>query len=62
MRDHVGTVELSADGDGTRWSTRFAPMPTLPLAGGAVVAVVKQAIKALINGVSNESERRAADG
>ena len=34
--------------------------PTLPLVGGAVVGVVKQGIKALIRGITNESERRAA--
>ena len=33
--------------------------PTLPIAGGVVVAVVKQAIKGLIDGVAKESERRA---
>ena len=35
---------------------------TLPLVGGAVVGVVKQGIKALIKGISTESERRAANG
>jgi uncharacterized protein YndB with AHSA1/START domain len=62
VRDHVGTVELSADGDGTRMVYAVRTMPTLPLVGGAVVGVVKQAIKALIKGISTESERRAANG
>ena len=35
---------------------------TLPLVGSAVIGVVKQAIKALIKGISTESERRAANG
>jgi hypothetical protein len=34
--------------------------PTLPLVGAAVVVGVKQGIKALIRGVTKESERRAA--
>lgn len=62
LRDHVGTVELSADGDGTRMVYAVRTVPTLPLVGGAVVGVVKQAIKALIKGISTESERRAANG
>ena|SRR5215213_7384820 len=60
VRDHVGTVELSVDGAGTKMVYAVKTVPTLPLVGGAVVAVVKQAIKALIKGISTESERRAA--
>jgi uncharacterized protein YndB with AHSA1/START domain len=62
VRDHVGTVELSADGDGTRMVYAVRTIPTLPLVGGAVIGVVKQGIKALIKGISTESERRAANG
>ncbi len=62
VRDHVGTVELTPAGDGTRIVYAVHTTPTLPLAGGAVVAVVKQAIKALLNGIVKESERRAANG
>ena len=36
-------------------------MPTVPLLGAAVVAVVKQGVGALIRGIAKESERRAAD-
>ncbi|MBK5219678.1 MAG: SRPBCC family protein [Thermoleophilia bacterium] len=60
VRDHVGTVELSGDGEGTRMVYAVRTVPTLPLVGSAVVAVVRQAIKALIKGISTESERRAA--
>ena len=60
VRDHVGTVELSADGEGTKMVYAVKTIPTLPLVGAAVVGVVKQAIKALIKGISTESERRAA--
>jgi uncharacterized protein YndB with AHSA1/START domain len=62
VRDHVGTVELSADGDGTKMVYAVRTVPTLPLVGGAVVAVVKQGIKTLIKGITTESERRAANG
>lgn len=60
VRDHVGTVELSADGAGTKMVYAVRTQPTLPVVGFAVVAAVKQAIKGLIDGVAKESERRAA--
>jgi len=62
VRDHVGTVELTPQGSGTKVVYAVKTTPTLPLVGGAVVAVVKQAIKALLNGIAKESERRAANG
>jgi hypothetical protein len=37
-------------------------MPTIPVVGVAVVAVVKRAIAQLLKGVVAESERRAATG
>jgi len=60
VRDHVGTVELSAEGSGTRMVYAVRTQPTIPLAGGVVVAAIKQAIKGLIDGVAAESERRAS--
>jgi uncharacterized protein YndB with AHSA1/START domain len=60
VRDHVGTVELSAEGAGTRMVYAVRTTPTLPLVGGAVVAASKQGIKVLIKGIATESERRAA--
>ena len=62
VRDHVGTVELLPRDGGTRMVYAVRTTPTLPLVGGAVVAGVKQAIKALIKGIARESERRAATG
>lgn len=63
VRDHVGTVSLEPDGDGrTKVTYALRTTPTVPFAGGVVVAVVKQAIKQLLNGVSAEAERRAAAG
>lgn len=60
VRDHVGTVELTPDGGGTKMVYAVKTQPTLPVVGFAVVAAVKQAIKGLIDGVAKESERRAA--
>jgi uncharacterized protein YndB with AHSA1/START domain len=60
VRDHLGTVLLTPEGTGTRVTYAVRTMPTLPLVGGAVVAVTKQGIKQLLNGISTESERRAA--
>jgi hypothetical protein len=34
--------------------------PTVPLIGGAVVFVIKQAVNRLLDGVTKESERLAA--
>jgi uncharacterized protein YndB with AHSA1/START domain len=62
VRDHVGTVELSENGDGTRMVYAVRTQPTLPIVGSVVVAAIKQAIKGLIDGVATESERRAAAG
>ncbi len=62
VRDHVGTVELSEDGGGTKMVYAVRTHPTIPVVGFAVVAAVKQAIKGLIDGVAKESERRAAGG
>lgn len=62
VRDHVGTVSLEPNGDGTKVTYAVKTIPTLPLAGGVVVAAVKQGVKQLLNGVSAEAERRAAAG
>jgi uncharacterized protein YndB with AHSA1/START domain len=62
VRDHVGTVELTPDGGGTRVTYAVRTMPTVPIGGAVVVGVVKLAIKQLLNGVVAESERRAASG
>jgi uncharacterized protein YndB with AHSA1/START domain len=61
-RDHVGTVELTPDGTGTKLAYAVRMTPTVPLAGAAVVAGTKLAIKSLLKGVTAESERRAAAG
>ena len=60
VRNHVGTVELTPDGEGTLVTYAVRTLPTLPLVGGAVVGVTKQAIRQLLKGIVTESERRAA--
>jgi uncharacterized protein YndB with AHSA1/START domain len=62
VRDHVGTVELSSSGGGTKMVYAVRTHPTLPLIDFAVVAAVKRAISGLIDGIASESERRAAAG
>lgn len=62
LRDHVGTVELTPQDGGTRVVYAVRTTPTLPLLGGAAVAVSKLAVKQLFDGICNESERRAANG
>jgi uncharacterized protein YndB with AHSA1/START domain len=59
VRDHVGTVSLEPGGAGTKITYAVRTTPTVPVAGGAVVAVAKLGIKQLLNGVAAESERRA---
>jgi uncharacterized protein YndB with AHSA1/START domain len=60
MRDHMGTVELTEDGEGTRIVYAVRLIPSLPVGGAAVVFVIRQAIKRLLDGVTAESERRAS--
>jgi uncharacterized protein YndB with AHSA1/START domain len=60
VRDHVGTVELTQRNGRTRMVYAVRTHPTLPLVGFVVVAVVKQAVKGLVDGIVAESERRAA--
>jgi len=62
VRDHVGTVVLEPVGSGTQVTYAVRTTPTVPLVGGAVVGIVKFAIKSLLDGISAESERRAAAG
>jgi uncharacterized protein YndB with AHSA1/START domain len=60
FRDHIGTVELSPANGGTEVTYAIRTTPTIPLAGGAAILVLKQAIRTLLGGVAKESERRAA--
>jgi uncharacterized protein YndB with AHSA1/START domain len=60
LRDHVGTVELTPQGSGTKVTYAVRTQPTLPLVGGVAVAVAKFGVKQLIDGIVAEAERRAA--
>jgi uncharacterized protein YndB with AHSA1/START domain len=62
VRDHVGTVKLTAGGGGTEMVYAVRTQPTVPVVGAIVVAVVKQAVKGLVDGIVKESERRVAAG
>jgi uncharacterized protein YndB with AHSA1/START domain len=62
VRDHVGTVALAPQGEGTKITYAVRLMPTVPLGGFAVVGAIKLAIKQLLGGVVKESERRASAG
>ncbi len=59
LEDHVGTVELTPQGSGTKVTYAVRTMPTVPVVGRIVVAVAKQGVKQLLNGIATESERRA---
>jgi hypothetical protein len=59
VRDHVGTVTLEASDGGTRLAWALDTTPTVPIGGGAVVAVVKQVIKQTASAVAKEAEKRA---
>lgn len=60
VRDHIGTVELTPSGEGTRVVYAVRTTPTVPVVGAAVVAAVKIGVKQLLEGIVKESERRAA--
>jgi uncharacterized protein YndB with AHSA1/START domain len=62
VRDHVGTVELTPNGDGTSVVYAVRTHPTVPVVGAAVVGVVKLGVKQLLNGIASESEQRVAAG
>ena len=60
VRDHVGTVSLEADREGTRVTYALHLTPTVPFAGKVVVMAIKRGVTELLNGVVSEAERRTA--
>jgi uncharacterized protein YndB with AHSA1/START domain len=60
VRDHVGTVGLEPSGGATKVTYAVRTIPTVPLVGAVVVAVVRFGVKSLLDGIADESERRAA--
>ena len=59
VRDHVGTIELSPSGSGTRMSYVVETTPTIPLVGGGLVAFLRRVIEDIAAGIASEAERRA---
>jgi uncharacterized protein YndB with AHSA1/START domain len=59
LRDHVGTVELTPQDGGTKVTYAVRTNPTVPVVGGAVVAVARLAVRQLVDGIVAEAERRA---
>ena len=62
VRNHVGTAQLSAQGEGTRIVYAVRSNPTVPLAGGVVMAAIKRAIGELLDGVASEAQKRVPAG
>lgn len=60
VRDHVGTIELTPNGAGTRLTYAVRLLPTVPLAGAALVGIIKLAVKSLIDGAAREAEHRSS--
>jgi uncharacterized protein YndB with AHSA1/START domain len=60
VRDHLGTVQLTESPRGTYVHYRIEATPTVPLAGRAVVGIVKLSVASLLRGVTREAQRRAA--
>jgi uncharacterized protein YndB with AHSA1/START domain len=60
VRDHVGTVGLTPRDGGTKVVYAVRTTPTIPLAGFAVLGVVKLGVAQLLAGIARESERLAA--
>jgi uncharacterized protein YndB with AHSA1/START domain len=60
VRDHVGTISLASRDGGTQVVYTVRTIPTVPLVGFAVLAVVKIGVSQLLSGIVRESERRAA--
>ena len=58
VREHVGTVELSAAAGGTRIDYRVQSTPILPGLGVVLGPVLKQAIAGLLDGVVTAAEAR----
>ena len=58
VRDHVGTVELTAVPEGTRIDYHVQSTPTLPGLGLILGPILKQGIAGLLGGVVKAAEAR----
>jgi hypothetical protein len=60
VRDHVGTVELSSEGNSTRMLYRVDTFPKLPgPLGAGLVAFLRFTIGQLVKGIAKRAEQRA---
>lgn len=59
VKDHVGTIELEAAGQGTRMSYVLETTPTIPLVGFALLAVMRNMVDGISAGIAAEAEKRA---
>lgn len=62
VKDHVGTIELTPAGEGTRMSYVLETTPKIPLVGFTVVALMRKIVEGIAAGIATESEKRAAAG
>lgn len=62
VRDHVGTVTLTPEGDGTRMCYEVTTFPKIPLIGHAAVAIVKVAVGQIVDGVVKTAQERSRSG
>ncbi len=59
VSDHIGTVELTGDGNRTRIVYRVDTTPSIPVPESAWAAANKPVINRLLGAIVKESERRA---
>ena len=60
VRDHVGTIELTAVDAGTRMSYLLETTPDVPVGGFAVIAVMRSVVENIAAGIASEAEKRAS--
>ena len=58
VREHIGTVELTADGSRTQVVYRVDTTPSIPVPEAAWAAVNKPVINRLLSAIVKEAERR----
>jgi uncharacterized protein YndB with AHSA1/START domain len=62
VREHVGTVELSPAGEGTRMSYVLESTPALPGVGFVLVAILRRVVEEIAAGIAEQAEERARSG
>lgn len=59
VRSQVGTVVIAESGKGTLMSYEIVIEPLVPFTGATLAAAMERGIRALLDGVAAEAERRA---